>query len=241
MKKLVTTFSFLSTLLLTSCSSNEDIREKNLCSNPDNLNSLCEIKPLLVPLEIPNKEIKAPISYNAPIYFPYLPEYTEQLAYELKLSLNNIELDGSIAVSNFVLLSDSIRGGSTLGRQVAELLSSDLQNHKLPTSVASLNNYIDITEDKKALSLAPVNILKKPSNIDTISLSKSELEDNELLFEKPLVILPNITYICTGTLMETKYGVLINAKVIHRQTHKIVASANKILPLSVLNVELSKN
>ena len=229
MKKLVSTFSLISTLLLVGCSSYKEVSHVVYLHHNNGEHQDFETEKLIL-------EALEPISYNAPIYFPYLPEYTEQLAYTLKQSLKDKELEGSIVVSNFVLLSHSIKEGNTLGRQVAELLATDLQNNKLPVSVASLDNYVDIPKIEQPLI---VNTAVDISNSSSDKGKDIPLE-HEILTNEVLELTPNITYICTGTLMETKHGVLINVKIIHRKTYEVIASANKTLPFAVLNVERNK-
>lgn len=226
MKKSVYIFNFISsTILLSACSS-----QSNLRSDEQQITYVVyDTVKISLSDTTETEEPKEPVSYNAPIYFPYLPEFTEQLAYELKQSLKNTELEGSIAVSNFVVLSESIEKGHTLGRQVAELLSTDLQNNKLPISVASLDNYIDIPKSQEVITANKIEDITNPAEASPPAV-----------FNETLALMPNITYVCTGTLMETKHGVLINTKIIHRKTHRIIASANKTLPFAVLNVERSQ-
>ncbi|MGJ8691247.1 MAG: FlgO family outer membrane protein [Thalassotalea sp.] len=159
-----------------------------------------------------NKQKSAPKAkstlFSSTVNFQFLSEYTEQLAYDLKHSIKDKEIKHNIVVTTFVYLDETLRNTDVIGQQVATLLSADLQNNNLPVSELKLSGYIDINEQGEfALS----------QNIDELN--------------------PNITfrYICTGTLIENKQGLLINARIIDRTTNQIIGSASKTIPRMMLD------
>lgn len=210
MKKSLYALSILSTALVSSCSLLPTVSELvndqvKYCA--DDSGDFFECKEITMAENVEVKESKSTL-FSTQYNFQFLNEYTEQLAYDLKNSLRNKVVDRNIVVTTFVFLDPSLKNTDSVGQQVAELLTTDLQNNNLPVIDLNLTGYIDINERGE------------------FSLSQDNNDINPNL---------EIGYICTGTLIENKQGLLINAKIINRTTNRVIASANKTLPRAILS------
>lgn len=208
MKKSLYALSIISTAILSGCmSSPSELADNAIKYCADDSGEFFVCKDIVLNEKVnvvDNKSTLFSTQYN----FQFLNEYTEQLAYDLKRSLQDKKIDRNIVVATFVFLDSSLRNTDVVGQQVAELLTTDLQNNNLPVIDLNLAGFIDINERGE------------------FSLSQNDSDINGQL---------EIGYVCTGTLIENKQGLLINAKIIDRMTNRVVASANKTLPRAILN------
>lgn len=210
MKKSLYALSIIATATLSGCgllpSASELVKnEVKYCA--DDSGDFYECEEITLNTNVGIKQAKSSL-FSTQYNFQFLNEYTEQLAYDLKNSLRNKVVDRNIVVTTFVFLDQSLKNTDSVGQQVSELLTTDLQNNNLPVIDLNLTGYIDINE------------------FGEFALSQDNNDINPNL---------EIGYICTGTLIENKQGLLINAKIIDRITNRVIASANKTLPRAILS------
>lgn len=208
MKKSLYALSIITTAILSGCMSlPTELADNAIKYCADDSGEFFECKDVTMDKNLNAPESKSTL-FSTQYNFQFLSEYTEQLAYDLKRSLQEKQIDRNIVVTTFVFLDRSLRNTDVIGQQVAELLTTDLQNNNLPVIDLNLTGFIDINEQGE------------------FSLSQNDSDINNQL---------EIGYVCTGTLIENKQGLLINAKIIDRMTNRVVASANKILPRAILD------
>ncbi|MCH2158104.1 MAG: FlgO family outer membrane protein [Oleiphilaceae bacterium] len=135
--------------------------------------------------------------------FRLLHEYTEQMAGNLYDDLEGAKLNGLILVASFVYFDTTLQKTSHLGNQLAEYFINDLQALGLPVSDHKLRATIQVNE------------------LGDFALSRDLDELNPNLV---------IEYVLTGTLVQSERGVVVNARITHHKTNKVVASTSKFLP-----------
>ena len=120
-----------------------------------------------------NKSTLFSTQYN----FQFLSEYTEQLAYDLKRSLQNKKIDRSIIVTTFVFLDPSLRNTDVVGQQVAELL-------KVQPS--------DLVADLTCGSGAFFNFMPTSSNVYGCELNSQSVRVANFLYPKSNIVCDDI-------------------------------------------------
>lgn len=207
MKKSLFALNILSLAIISGCANlPSKLSDKTIKYCANDSGEFFECKEIIIDDKMTVKKSKSSLFFSQ-YNFQFINEYTEQLAYDLKNSLKGKTIERNIVVTTFVFLDNSLKNTDIIGRQVAELLTTDLQNINLPVSDLNLTGYVDINQNGE------------------FSLSQDSNEINPDI---------DIGYICTGTLIENKQGLLINAKIIDRMTNRVIASANKILPRAII-------
>lgn len=134
--------------------------------------------------------------------------------------LSNLQYVGSgtpLAVADFVYLNSDFNSSNVVGKQLAEAFSHEVHKLGIPVIDYKLTDYIRVTPK------------------GSFALSKDFLELSD---EMP------IRYILTGTLVEDREGIIVNARIVGIESKAIVASAQGILPKKVtdsLTVEYSND
>lgn len=200
----------LSTLPLLSCSVIDEldlfpVEEPEQGQDERCQNDHGEYYPCLeneMPLVV-NQVQSNPLLYNIRMNFHVLSEYTEQMAMELKRDTDNLDIEEPIVVASFVYFDDNLKSTSALGNQLAEYFINDLQNIGLPVSDHKLSAGLIVNEQ------------------GDFSLSRNIEELNADI---------DIGYVLTGTMIQNPTGMVINARLIDRNSNKVIASATKLIP-----------
>ena len=153
------------------------------------------------------------ISYDSTLFvsnvhFQLLSDYTEQMAMALKKDTRTKDIEDSIVVASFVYLDDNLKTTSPLGNQLAEYFINDLQEIGLPVSDHKLTAGLNVTSQ------------------GDFSLSRNIEELNPEL---------EIGYVLTGTMIKNERGMVVNVRLIHRESNRVFASTSKLLPNLLIN------
>ena len=132
--------------------------------------------------------------------------YVRGVMQDLLSNLQYVNNTTPLAVSSFVYLDSDFKQSSLLGRQLSEAFMHEVHKLGIPVIDYKLTNYIRVTPD------------------GDFALTKDFLE---LEGELP------IRYILTGTLLNYKDGVIVNARIIGAESKAVVASAQGEIPNSV--------
>lgn len=147
-------------------------------------------------------------SFNSNINFPLLSDYTEQMSMEMKKNVRGVIIDKVIAVSSFVYLDENLQSTNELGNQLAEYFLTDLQKIGLPMADHKVTAYLDVSYE------------------GDFTLSRDIDELNPDL---------EIGYVLAGTMIPNKQGIVINARIINKESGRVIASTSKLLPNIVVN------
>ena len=135
-------------------------------------------------------------------------DYARGIMQDLLANLQYVGSATPVAVADFVNLDSDFNTSSLIGKQLAEAFSHEVHKLGIPVVDYKLTDYIRVT------------------STGSIALSKDYLE---LSGEIP------IRYILTGTLLTQESGVIVNARVVGAESKAIVASAQGIIPVNVLD------
>lgn len=185
-----------------------------------------------IPPEVdPNQRSKAPISIGEnidgaqvnesvtvlpspaqnfrPTYtYKGVEDYAAQLAMELVKNGNGLDSRAMIGVSSFVRLDESLQNTTVLGNQLAEYSISEIQQFGL--------NVIDY-------KLMPAIMVKRNGDL-AFSRDVSELSSKS-----------GLNHILSGTLIEKRNGVFVNARIIEVESNRVIATASVLIPNFVIN------
>ncbi len=135
--------------------------------------------------------------------FVLLSEYIEQMANNMRDDIATTRLNRPIAVAAFVNLNSDLKDTNQLGVQIAEHFINELQTIGLPVSDSNVVPGFTINDDGNF----------------THNLHFEELISNE-----------KAGYVLTGTMINNKSGIIINARIISLESKVVVASSSKLLP-----------
>ena len=139
-----------------------------------------------------------------PTYTPGKPlsDYAADLALQLAMSLSYQLHSRAIAITSLVEFDATLDSPSALGNQLSEHLYYQLQRLGLSVSDIKLAQQVQITP------------------VGDFALSRSKDLDTE----------QQLNYVLTGTLLRDKAGVVVNVRVIQRNSKAVVATAQVYIP-----------
>ncbi len=146
--------------------------------------------------------------YSSSLHFQLLSDYTEQMSAELERDLADVRINEKIAVASFVHLDAGMRTTSRLGIQLAEFFIHDLQAIGLPVMEHRLAD--ELTRD-----MAGDFALERATG--------------------SIPFIHNVGYVLVGTLIENNRGLIINARLVHTKSQKVVAASSRLLPQAVFS------
>ncbi len=129
--------------------------------------------------------------------------------------VNNLEHGSEktpMAVASFVYLDSSYQQGTLLGNQIAESMMHELHQFGIPVIDFKTTDYLRVS----------------PSGDFIFSRDYLDLSPNAAM-----------QYIVAGTLVRHQKGVLVNARIVGLKSKAIVASAQTLIPQSVVSDLLS--
>jgi len=199
--------ALLVAIQLSGCSS-VFMSDDNICFNDNGKAIDCsKLSNSTAPSPLDNQVTTTPIQdaslFKSKINFQLLNEYVEQMAMNIKDSMNGIPLSSPIAVTSFVNLDSSLKNTNVLGNQISEYFINELKNVGLPISDHKVTGFIQVT----------------PNGDLAMSRQYMELKQNL-----------NIGYVLTGTLVENERGMIVNARVVSLHTNNVIASNSKLIP-----------
>lgn len=147
---------------------------------------------------------EAPVQrFNPRFTYKSVQDYAGQLAMSLFKNGNGLNGNARIGVSSFVKLDTSLQNTTILGNQLAEYAISEIQQFGL--------NVIDF-------KLMPA--LQVTSNGDiAFTRNVMELANNKIM-----------DHVLSGTMIEKRDGVFVNARIIQLGSNRVVASASILIP-----------
>lgn len=140
-------------------------------------------------------------------------DYAQGLMQELLANLQYVNEGTPIAVSDFVYLDGDFNTSDLLGKQLSQAFSHEAHKLGIPVVDYKLTGFIRVSPN------------------GDFALSKDYLELNDDL---------PIRYILTGTLVEDRDSIIVNARIVGVESKAIVASAQGLIP-SYVTKELSQN
>lgn len=140
----------------------------------------------------------------APAYTPGKPlsDYAADLALQLAISMPYQLHSKAIAITSLVEFDATLNSPNALGNQLSEHLYYQLQRLGLSVSDIKLAQQVNITP------------------VGDFALSRSTGLDTE----------QKLHYVLTGTLLRDNAGVVVNVRVIHRNSKAVVATAQVYIP-----------
>lgn len=144
-----------------------------------------------------------PTLFKTDLNFQLLSEYTEQMAADLQQDLAGVTIEEPIFVTSFVYFDSTLQQTSLLGNQLAEFFINDLQQIGLPVSDHKVTGRLVVNAD------------------GDFALSRDKTESRSTMKNG---------YGLIGTLVENERGTIVNARIVHFRTKKVIASASKFLP-----------
>jgi len=150
-------------------------------------------------------------SHNLPKHA--INDVVKGLAYQMLESSAFVNAKTPVAVTSFVNLKD-LESTNWLGQQLAESFIHELQHHGLVVVDYKTTGHIRVTKEGDF----------------AFSRDWKELPERQV-----------IDYIVTGTMVEQKNGILVNARMIGIQSRVVVATAQSFIPSWVLGEEKNNN
>ena len=135
-------------------------------------------------------------------------EYVEQMATNMLESLSVPVREVTVGVTSFVEFTDKLSSINQLGNILAESFIFELQQNGIPVV------------DYKVASQIHV----KP--------------DGDFIFSRnpaALNLTDTMQYVLTGTIMYNKRGLVVNARMVHFESKRVVASSKQVIPYFVLD------
>jgi TolB-like protein len=136
-----------------------------------------------------------------------LGDYVEQMTMNM-IGANPPKLVTPIAVTSFVTFDSTLSRTNVLGNQLAESFIHELQQYGLPVVDYKVTGAIRIT----------------PRGDFAFSRDVAELVEDQA-----------IGYVLSGTIIRSKGGVIVNARIVGLGSKVVVASAKTFIPGFVLN------
>ncbi|MCJ8320770.1 MAG: FlgO family outer membrane protein [Colwellia sp.] len=133
------------------------------------------------------------------------------LAYQMLESSSFVTTETPVAVASFVDLKD-LESTNWLGNQLAESFIHELQRHGLIVVDFKTTGHIRVTSEGDYV----------------FSRDWKELPERQI-----------IDYVVTGTMIEQKGGILVNARMIGIKSKVVVASSQSFIPAWVIGDELT--
>jgi TolB-like protein len=140
-----------------------------------------------------------------------ISDVVKGLAFQMLESSSFVNAKTPVAVASFVNLKD-LESTNWLGNQLAENFVHELQRHGLIVVDFKTTGHIRVTADGDYV----------------FSRDWKELPERQI-----------IDYVVTGTMVEQKGGVMVNARMIGMQSRVVVATAQSFIPAWVIGEELT--
>jgi len=140
-----------------------------------------------------------------------ISDVVKGLAFQMLESSSFVNAKTPVAVTSFVNLKD-LESTNWLGNQLAENFVHELQMHGLIIVDFKTTGHIRVTADGDYV----------------FSRDWKELPERQI-----------IDYVVTGTMVEQKGGVMVNARMIGMQSRVVVATAQSFIPAWVIGKELT--
>lgn len=140
-----------------------------------------------------------------------ISDVVKGLAFQMLESSSFVNAKTPIAVASFVNLKD-LESTNWLGNQIAENFVHELQRHGLIIVDFKTTGHIRVTADGDYV----------------FSRDWKELPERQI-----------IDYVVTGTMVEQKGGVMVNARMIGMQSRVVVATAQSFIPAWVIGEEMT--
>lgn len=134
--------------------------------------------------------------------------YVRALTQDMMSNIKPHTSQKPMAVSSFVFLDTDYQKGSLLGNQIAESFIHELHEFGVPVVDFKTTNYLRVT----------------PTGDFTFSRDFLELKHNHPM-----------QYVLAGTLTKHQGGVLVNARIIGIKSKLVIATAQGLIPSSVVN------
>lgn len=152
--------------------------------------------------------LEPPIQRYRPRYtYKGIEDYAAQLAMSLVKNGNGLDTRAMIGVSSFVRLDESLQNTTVLGNQLAEFSISEIQQFGL--------NVIDY-------KLMPAIHVKKNGDL-AFSRDVTQLSEQN-----------HLNHVMSGTLIEKRNGVFVNARIIEVATNRVISTASVLIPKFVI-------
>ncbi|MGB1263870.1 MAG: FlgO family outer membrane protein [Cognaticolwellia sp.] len=150
-------------------------------------------------------------SYKLPRHA--INDVVKGLAYQMLKSSSFVNPKTPIAVASFVDLK-SLESTNWLGNQLSESFVHEMQRHGLVVIDFKTTGHIRVTADGDY----------------AFSRDWKELPERQI-----------IDYVVTGTMMQQKDGILVNARMIGMQSRVVVATAQSFIPSWVVGDDFNRN
>ncbi len=150
-------------------------------------------------------------SYRDAIPVLHIGDYVRNIAQDLVSNMENINPKTPVAVTHFALLDSDLTQANRLSLQIAESLKHEFHQFRIPVIDFKSTDYIRVTQRGDFY----------------LTRDHNELEPNVA-----------IDYVITGTLMHHQGGVMVNARVLSVANQQLVASAQSIIPVAVVDALL---
>lgn len=143
------------------------------------------------------------VGFYADLTHKSLNDYAGQLAMELMDSASTIRPREKVGVASFVRLNHTLHDTTVLGNQLAEYMLGQLQSYGLAVVDFKLSDDLYVTERGDLVMHRGFQKIAAQSKMD---------------------------HVLTGTMIETKRGVRINARIVSVEEQSLVASASVDVP-----------
>jgi len=136
-----------------------------------------------------------------------LSDYVEQLAIKLVDNLDRKQLKGPIALTSFVHFDAQLTNTNALGNQLSEAFFHELQVFGLTVIDIKMQDFIKIT------------------NVGDFVLSRAA---------KNMASDDKFNAVLTGTMLKTRRGMVVNARIIDIDNKQVLSSAKGLIPNFIL-------
>jgi len=150
-------------------------------------------------------------TYNSRLPTKHVGDYVQNMAQDLVANMENLTDKTPIGVTNFALIDSNLQKTNLLGYQLSESFIHEMHKFRIPVIDFKATEYIRVTDHGDFI------------------LTRDFLELTE---NAP------IEYILTGTLTKHQGGYLVNARILGLRTKAVVASAQLLMPMNVVDALL---
>lgn len=138
-------------------------------------------------------------------YYPTqnINHYIQSLTHDLVSNLEYMTTDTALGVTTFSYVDSDLNKGSLLGNHLSEAFMHEFHKMRIPVIDFKLTKYIRVTDE------------------GDFALSRDFMELDDI---------KSVEYILTGTFVNHRNGVLVNARIVGVKSRAVVASAQTLLP-----------